>query len=336
MATIYEVSKLAGVSLATVSRVINNSSSVKEKTREKVYTAMQQLSYRPNPVAKSLASNRSDCVGVVVSELQGAFYGGIMTGIESVMRKADKHIIVTASHYDAQKEIEDIEFLVDRNCDALVLHVEAVSDEYLINLSKGSVPIIVLNRRIPEIADRCISLDNERGGYLATRFMIDNGHRDIVYVSGPLRKEDARDRLAGHKRALKENHLFFEDAYFYEGDYLQTGGSKGLQHFIDNDISFTAVICANDEMATGAMTTAREHGLDIPNDLSVCGFDDVIFSAYTFPKLSTIHYPISDMGEMAAYAILKSVYKRDGPPIINVFQPNLVERNSVVQRALTN
>ena len=218
MATIYEVSKLAGVSLATVSRVMNKSSNVSEKTREKVTAAMEQLGYRPNAVAKSLASNRSNCIGVLVSELHGPFYGAMMGGIESEFRVADKHIVVTASHAELEREKEDIDFLISRNCDALLLHVEAVSDEYLINLSKGKTPIFILNRTVPGLEDNCICLDNEMGGYLATKAILEHGHKDIVYISGPKWKADAQERLAGHHKALKEFKIPSQD----EREFLAT------------------------------------------------------------------------------------------------------------------
>jgi LacI family transcriptional regulator len=130
MATIYEVSKLAGVSLATVSRVMNNNANVSDATRKKVTLAMEELGYRPNSIAQSLASNCSNSAGLLVSELKGPFYGPMMSGIENTLRKQGKHVIITAGHSDAEREQQGIEFLISRNCDALILHVEAVSDEY--------------------------------------------------------------------------------------------------------------------------------------------------------------------------------------------------------------
>lgn len=334
MATIYEVSKLAGVSLATVSRVMNKSSNVSEKTREKVTAAMEQLGYRPNAVAKSLASNRSNCIGILVSELHGPFYGAMMGGIESEFRVADKHIVVTASHAELEREKEDIDFLISRNCDALILHVEAVSDEYLINLSKGKTPIFIINRLVPGLEDNCICLDNELGGYMATRKILEAGHKDLVYISGPKWKADAQERLKGHHRALKEFNIEYSADREYFGNYLQTGGSAGIKHFIEKGQKFTAVVCANDEMATGAMATAREHDLHIPQDISVMGFDDVIFSSYTYPKLTTIKYPIWDMGVMAARMVMKLVYKQTQKPVKTLFDPDLIERESI--RSITD
>ena len=146
MATIYQVSELAKVSLATVSRVMNGNAKVSDKTREKVLLAMKELGYRPNSIAQSLASSRGNSIGLLVSELHGAFFGEMMAGVESELRSAGKHIIVTTGHSIEEKEKEGIEFLISRNCDAIILHVEAVSDEYLEELSKGKTPIFIISR----------------------------------------------------------------------------------------------------------------------------------------------------------------------------------------------
>ena len=330
MATIYEVSKLAGVSLATVSRVMNNNTPVKESTRRKVLDAMAQLDYRPNSIAQSLASNRSNSIGVLVSELHGPFYGAMLTGIEAEFRAAGKHVIITAGHSDLATEQDGIEFLKSRNCDALILHVEAVSDDYLLALAAAETPFVLLNRHIPAIADRCISLNNELGGYLATRHLLQQGHRKIAYIAGPMWKTDARDRYHGHQRALAEYQLTADPALFFEGDFRETGGSKGLESLLKTGKTFSALVCANDEMASGAITAARELGLNIPQQLSVMGYDNVNFAYYTYPKLSTIDYPISAMGQMAARWVLREVYQYDGNEVQQVFEPALISRDSVL------
>ena len=184
MVTIKQVSELAGVSSATVSRVINNTGTVKEKTRQQVLDAMEKLGYRHNVIAASLASNKTHTVGYVVPELHGSFFGAMMAGSEKVLRQANKHMFIVAGHSDEALEKKEIEALLSRRCDALILHVEAVSDEYLIDLASQSVPIVVVNRYIEAIGEKCISLDNVLGGYLATRHLIDLGHTDIAYAAG--------------------------------------------------------------------------------------------------------------------------------------------------------
>lgn len=332
MATIYEVSKLAKVSLATVSRVINNNSRVSDKTRQKVTDAMDELGYRPNSIAQSLASNRTNSVGILVSELHGPFFGQMMAGIESELRAAGKHVIITTGHSEEDKEKEGIDFLISRNCDAIILHVEVVSDEFLINLCKGDTPIYLMSRYVDEISDRCISLDNEIGGYLATQSIIEQGHTEIAYISGPQFKADAKSRFEGHKRALSENNITFKKNLYFEGDFKETGGSDGLNYFIKNNQVFTALVCANDEIASGAITYAREQGLTLPYELSIIGFDNIIFAQHTYPKLTTIDNPVHLMGHMAAKLVLKDTYQHKNIDIKHSFEPSLITRDSVISK----
>jgi len=328
MATIYEVSELAGVSLATVSRVMNKNAKVSDKTRIKVEVAMKELGYRPNSIAQSLASSRSNSIGILVSELHGPFFGQMMAGIESELRAAGKHVIITTGHSEEDKEKDGIEFLIGRNCDALIIHVEAVSDDYLIELSKGKTPIFLISRHIEDLKENCISLDNELGGYLATKKLVEQGHKNIAYISGPQFKADASNRLVGHKRALAEYDIQFYEDLLYIGDFKETGGSEGLKHFIDKKLTFSAVVCANDEMASGVLKYAREHGFELPEQLSIMGYDNVIFANYLYPKLTTIDNPINEMGHMAAKLVLKNVYQKK-LDIKHIFEPSLVNRNSV-------
>ncbi|MEP1743496.1 MAG: LacI family DNA-binding transcriptional regulator [Kangiellaceae bacterium] len=330
MATIYEVSELAGVSLATVSRVMNKNARVSEKTRDKVLAAMKELGYRPNTIARSLASNRSDSVGILVSELRGLFYSQMMSGIEEVLRASEKHVIIAAGHSEEAEEIDGIEFLIGRRCDALILHVESVSDEYLIDLAKGSIPVVLINRHIPEIADRCISLDNELGGYMSAKALLEKGHRKIAYISGPLWKHDASERFKGHKRALKEYGATYSERLFFEGDYSEKAGVNGLSHLLKQGEDFTGLVCANDYMASGAMTMAREEKLQLPEQLSIVGFDNIIFAAHLYPKLSTINYPLGRMARATAHWVLKNVYKQKNlAEIQNLFEPEFIARDSI-------
>ena len=328
MATIYQVSELAGVSLATVSRVMNNNARVSEATRNKVLAAMEQLGYRPNSIAQSLASNRSNSVGILVSELHGPFYGEMLSGIENECRSAGKHVIIAAGHSEEASEKDGIEFLISRSCDALILHVEAVSDDYLIKLASGNMPIVLINRFIPRLANNCISLDNELGGYLATKQLLQQGHTQLAYMAGPMWKSDAKDRYHGHLRAMAEHGLNFNPALLAEGDFQDSSGSACMQQLLVKNITFTALICANDEMAAGAMEVARTHGLNVPQDLSIVGFDNLILARYIYPKLTTIDYPIGEMGRMAARWVLKNIYQQQALQLKNVFEPVLVCRDS--------
>ena len=334
MANIYEVAELAGVSLATVSRVINNpDGKVTAKTRQKVLEAMKTLGYQPNSIAQSLATRSSNSVGVLVSELHGPFFGTMLSVIEETLRAAGKFVLVAAGHSKEEQEREGIRFLVSRNCDALIVHVEALPDKVLIEHNAKATPIVVVNRKVRGITDRCFSLNNEIGGYLAAQSLLSLGHRKIAYISGPLNWLDAQQRLEGHKRALAEAGVKFDPRLLHEGDYHETGGSDALNNLFAKGLTFSAVVCANDEMAAGAMAAAHDRGMRLPEELSIVGFDDAPISRYVYPKLSTVHYPIADMSRMAARWVLKNVYNQGELDAQRVFQPNFVQRHSTSKPA---
>ncbi|MBB6095799.1 LacI family transcriptional regulator [Povalibacter uvarum] len=333
MANIYEVAELAGVSLATVSRVINPGAKVSDKTRQKVLAAMKQLGYRPNSIAQSLATRSSNTVGVLVSELHGPFFGAMLSAIEETLRANGKFVLVAASHSKEELEAEAIKFLVGRNCDALIAHIEALPDKFIVEHNKKSAPLVVLNRKVRGLADRCFSLNNELGGYLAAQSLLQLGHRNIAYISGPLDFVDAQQRLLGHKRALTEAGVTFDDRLLHEGDYHETGGSDALNDLFNQGVKFSAVICANDDMAAGAMAAAHDRGLRLPEELSIVGFDDSPIARYVYPKLSTVHYPIADMSHMAARWVLRNVYQQSSLEVQQAFEPRYIARDSVSRPA---
>lgn len=331
MTTIYEVSKQAGVSLATVSRVINKNSAVSPKTREKVILAMNELGYRPNTIAQGLASNRSNSIGVLVSQLDSPFFGEMMVGVEDELRRVGKQVLFAAGHNLESMEKESIEFLQSRFCDGLIIHSEQTSDEYVLALNNAKAPVVLVNRMIPSIKDKCIILNNHKGGYIAGQFAVENGHSDIVYLAGPKNKADTCERLTGFKQALEDaNQPLSEDRILF-GDYTENSGSDCVTTLFNNKTKVTMLVCANDEMASGAMKQSRAFGLDIPSDLSIMGYDNTSFTKYLYPELTTIENPIGLMGKMAAKLILNLAYGQKHT-IQNQFEPKLIIRQSVCKR----
>ena len=330
MPTIYQVAERAGVSLSTVSRVLNGKASVNKVLKERVEKAVKELNYRPNSVARSLANNRTDSVGVLVPELNAPFFGDLMQAVESTLRAADKHVIISVGRNCLETEKDAVEFLISRNCDALIMHAEALSDEYLLELNQSKLPVALVNRQVEGLPEACTSLDNEKGGYLATRHLLELGHKDIAYISGPTDKCDASLRLEGHKRALSEAGLPINPQLIFNGDYSEEDGKIGLLELMARDVPFTALVGANDWMASGAISCARDLGMSLPHDLSVVGFDDVVFAHHVFPRLTTVSNPIAEMAEMSAKYILNKVYGQANNVQL-YFEPSLVVRESTVK-----
>ena len=329
MATIKDVSQRAHVSPATVSRVINGGNGVSDVTRAAVLAVIDELGYQPNAFARSLATNRSGGIGVVVSEVSSAVYGGILQGIESVAERHDMHLLVSSGHARVERERKAFEFLRHRRRDALILQRDGAADAEVVAWSRGRVPIIVVGRRIEELADRCVFLDNVAGGELATRHLLDRGHRRIAHIGGLATIRDARDRLLGYRRALAEHGVSFDPSLVVEGGFVEEGGQRAMQALLANGRAFTGVFAANDQSAAGAMRSLRDAGLRVPEDVSVVGFDDTLLAHYLVPSLTTVRQPLREMGQAAATLALARLGIAAGEEVTLRFEPVLVERESV-------
>ncbi|TVR92264.1 MAG: LacI family transcriptional regulator [Trueperaceae bacterium] len=329
MATIREVSRLAGVSIATVSRVLNGASTVAHPTRERVLAAIATLGFKPNAFARGLATNRSGGIGVTVNEISSPYFGAFIRGVEQVVRAEGIHMMVSSGYATAALERASVDFLLERRCDGLIVQSDALDDEALIELARdGDTPVVVFGRSVAEIGSSCVVLDNELGGSLATEHLLRHGHRHIGHIAGPLSYADARDRLMGYRRALVAAGIAFDDRYVVESTFLEEGGAEAAAHLLERAPDLTAIFVANDQMAAGAMRTLRETGHAVPDDISIIGYDDVFLARYLTPTLTTVRQPLVEMGRAAADLLLERL---DGErrEVVHRFDPELVERQSV-------
>lgn len=330
MATIRDVAKLANVSVSTVSRVINNNCKVASEKRNLVLKAMKKLGYKPNTFAQSLVTNKSNSIGMILGDMSGWFPGSMVKGVEQIIGNTGMHLIVCNGHAKAQMERNAIDFLVDRRCDALIAHIDSLSDEELVEISRQyQTPIILINRYIHELSDHCVSLKNELGGKLATEHLIQQGHSDIACITGPLRKADSRERLQGYRNVLENNKIPYREELIIEGDYLEEGGYKATKRLLDRTGNFTAVFFGNDNMAIGGLNALREAKLGVPEDVSIIGFDNALMSSYVTPKLTTVEMPITKMAQSAARLALAFSNETPYADIQKEFIPRLINRESV-------
>jgi LacI family transcriptional regulator len=333
MATIREVSRLARVSPATVSRVLNGTTPVAPVTRKRVLEAVAALAYTPNAFARGLATNRSGGIGVTVNEVSSPYFGAFIAGVEQVAREEGLHLMVSSGFAEAEAEHASIEFLFGRRCDGLVVQAEGLPDDDLIDLVRsGPAPVVVFGRSVAEIEDACIVMKNEPGGALATQHLLEFGHRRIGHVAGPLSYPDARDRLHGYRRAIEAAGLVYDERCVVESNFLEEGGAKATARLLERVPELTAIFFANDQMAAGGMRTLHESGRDVPGDISVVGFDDVFLAQYLTPTLTTVRQPLVDMGRSAAHLLLARL-GHDRREVVHRFDPELVERQSVARVA---
>lgn len=241
MITIKDVSELAQVSQATVSRALNGHSTVKEANRIKVFAAIEKLGYKPNAFAQALATRRSNSIGMLVGSLKGPFYGPLMHNAEDTVYKKNMHLIVTSGQESREKERESIRFLQSKRVDGLIIHSDSLSDDELIKIARESTPTIVLNRYIPELSNQCICINNEFGGYIATKYLLECGHSKIACITGELSKIDSRDRLQGYRNALAEHAIQYDEHLVIEGHFELHGNHQTVRRLLDRNQQISAI-----------------------------------------------------------------------------------------------
>ena len=300
MASIKDVAELAGVSKATVSRVLNNTGQIREETRARVNRAMEKLSYRPSPLAKSLATASSNTVGLVVTSYRGHFYSELMAEVQEEMELQGKFLLVSRGKRSRDSEREAIQKLQDMYCDGLILHTRNLFDEELVDLAKSSTPFVVLDREVKGLEDRSIVYEHTQAGRMAVEHLLEKGHKKIACIAGPRNRMTAELRFAGYAQALQDHGIAVDESLVAEADYDRAGGYRAMADIIARQPDITAVYSCSEEMTVGAFDLFRERGLTVPQDISIISFDSVSLCTMLTPQVSTVHFPIKEMADESA------------------------------------
>ncbi|ROV57676.1 LacI family DNA-binding transcriptional regulator [Vibrio ponticus] len=329
MATIKDVARESGVSVATVSRVINKSPKASAASIEAVNNAMRKLGYRPNAAARALVSQSTNTVGVLVSDVSDPFFGTLVKAVDHVAHENGKHTLIGNGYHSANEERKAIELLINSRCDALVIHSKGLSNQELIGYANEVKGLVIINRHIPEIADRCISLDNVKGAYLATEYLIRHGHRNIACIASAHSIEDTEQRIRGYQQALEDHNIKLPKTYIEYGTPDGDGGEDAMTSLLTKSLPITAIVAYNDNMAAGALVILEENCIDVPSKISIIGFDDGLIARYVHPRLTTIRYPIQMMAEKATRLALQLAQDKPVESEPLQFSPTLVRRMSV-------
>lgn len=332
MITIRDVARQAGVSVATVSRVLNNSALVSPDTRDVVMKAVTQLGYRPNANAQALATQVSDTIGVVVMDVSDAFFGALVKAVDTVAQQHQKYVLIGNSYHEAEKERHAIEVLIRQRCSALIVHSKALSDAELSDFMQHIPGMVLINRIVPGFAHRCVGLDNVSGALMATRMLLNHSHQRIGYLSSNHGIEDDDMRREGWSKALQEQGIIAPDSWVGSGSPDMQGGEAAMVELLGRNLGLTAVFAYNDSMAAGALTTLKDNGIVVPQHLSLIGFDDIPISRYTDPQLTTVRYPVMSMAKLATELALLGAAGKLDREATHCFMPTLVRRHSVAQR----
>jgi LacI family transcriptional regulator len=304
--TIYDVAREAGVSMATVSRVVNGNPNVKPATRKKVLDVIRQLGYRPNAVARGLASKKTTTVGVIIPDISNLFYAELSRGVEDIAAMYHYNIIICNSDLRKEKELELIETLFEKQVDGLLFLGGEVTDAHRELFAGAQVPVVLAATRDERKELPFVTIDQIQAAKEATSVLVHEGHETVAFISGPLTDSvNGYPRYLGYKEALEENGLPFDERFVRLGNYRYRSGYEAMRTLLSENERVTAVFAASDEMAVGAIHAAQDLGRSIPGDLSVIGFSDIPLATQVRPLLSTVAVPMYDIGAVAMRLLTK-------------------------------
>lgn len=330
MATITDVSRRAGVSRSTVSRVVADNGYVSDEKRRAIEQAIAELGYRPNTLAQALRSQRSNMIGVVVVDVGTTYFANMVYGLQRASRAAGKSLMVSSGYADRDEEAKAVIELVDRSSDGLVLYLEnQLRPDALEIIRKAQIPVVMVGRDAGLDAPGLVTIDNIGGAASAIRFLLDRGHRHIVHLSGQPTHGDTIARLEGIGVALRQHGMSMDDIHVVNGDYSEQFGYRAANELLASGRQFTAIFAGSDDIAAGTLMALREAGRRVPDDVSVIGFDDSFHARHLWPALTTVKQPLDSLGQAVAEQIIKLMSDPKAGPLRTTIGTTLVRRDSV-------
>jgi LacI family transcriptional regulator len=325
MATLREISKKIGISIATISRVINGAENVSEETRKKVLKALQEYHYQPPQVARKKLHY---LVGIIVPNLLGNHYNMISESIELELSKHGYDSFVTSTHLLLNKEIEILEQFFSRRVDGIIICTTKNDDKHIEKLIRSAIPVVAVDRNDSDINVDTVGIDNYHSAYMAMKYLYNKGHRDIIFVSGEREYYSAKIR---EKAVLDFSKKYNINLKVLEGNFEFEGGYNSIKKYLEkNGKDFSAIFFINDQVALGGARAIYEAGYSIPDDISIIGFDNDNYSKYLYPPLTTIHQPRKEMGENAAKLLVERIEGKGSKVKRKIILPTkIIERNSV-------
>lgn len=326
---IQEVAKEAGVSPSTVSRALNGFPGISEKTRERIVEIARKLNYRPNYRGQILTTQSTKNIGLLITDITNPFFPELVMGAEEYASKSGYTVLLGNTSESEEKETNYLDFFSRGPVDGIIISASRVSNEHIIMLAEDGLPIVVINRTLEHPKVSYVSTDMEKGGYLATMHLLRLGHSKIAFINGPKHSEVSQRRLEGYKKALKEAGVDYNSDLISFNVPVSESGYKEAIKLLCTGEAPTAIFTYNDVMAFGVIRAAKELGIKIPEELSVVGFDDIFFSSFTDPPLTTIRQLKEELGRMAVELLFKLM---EGERESLLIEPELIIRNTTSRR----
>lgn len=328
MATIHDVAHNAGVSATTVSRYLNNRIELPPATTARIDAAIAKLDYRPNLLAKRLSTGKSEAIGLVIPEIREPFFAELASAVEDEAERHGYTIFMSSTRGDRRREIECLNRLHDRHVDGLVMMTNTPDDGTLAALIDQRKNVVLIDEDIPNASVPRVFVDNEPGAYRATRYLIDAGHKEIAYLSGPERLFSVEERRAGFLRAMKEAGVPVRPELMRGGSFSPDLARAAALTMLDLDRPPTAIFGSSDYLAIGALRAIRQRGLRVPDDISLIGFDDMPLTDLFDPPLTAIRQPVDLLGR-TGFQRLYALMNGKRPPKLTRLPVELIERQSV-------
>ena len=331
--TIKDVAKQAGVSISTVSRVINDSKPVTDEVKQKVLDVIKETGYIPNPLARSLVTKKSQLIGVIVPEVSDSFVNEILNGIEEVAKMYDYEILLANTYSDKEQELKSINLLRAKQVEGIVMICWKVEEEHISYIQNCGIPATYISKTARDYDIHTVSINNKEATYDMTKYLIDKGHEDIAFIMTS--KDDTvleMERLSGYEKALMDSNINVNKEFIKYGETTYEAGYESMKELLDEGKVPHAAFVTGDEAAIGAMNAICDAGYKVPEDISVAGFNDVKIAKIYRPKLTTVHQPLYDMGAVAIRMVIKMINKEILESKKIELPYKIVERESVISR----
>ncbi|MBM7622545.1 LacI family DNA-binding transcriptional regulator [Sporohalobacter salinus] len=327
--TIKDIAKKAGVSIATVSRVLNDKPDVSEDTKKEIQSIINELGYNPSGVARGLVLSQTYTIGLIIPDISNPFFPAVARGVEDEAKKSGYSVIFCNTDNNKKDEKEAIQLMKNKKVDGIILSLSIHNKQELKSLKENGFPVVQIDRKIPDSALAAVTIDNVLSGYRAVEYLVKLGHKSLGHITGDLNTKTAQDRLKGFKQATKELEAVYKNEWILEGDYSKKAGYEGMKTILKQDERPEAVFIANDLMALGAYEAVYNYGLEIPDDISIIGHDDIEVASIVKPELTTIVQPKYQLGVEAAKILIKQIENEDLADRKEiVLDPELVVRDS--------
>lgn len=324
-----DIANLAKVSTSTVSHVINNDRYVSPSIREKVELAIKQLNYIPSAIARSLKSNKTYTVGMLITTSSNPFYSEVVKGVENSCYERGYNLILCNTEGDHQRMLDNFEHLLQKRVDGLLaMCTETQSIPQQIFDRYPKLPMVIMDWS--PFNDVCDTIQDNSfyGATIAMQYLVDQNYQRIACITGPLNNTQAQFRLQGYRTALKEANLPIIEGYEVQGDFQFASGVTAMQNLLNLPILPQAVFCSNDAMAIGAYQALYQNGLEVGKDIAIIGYDDIEIAQYMTPPLTTIHQPKKELGQLAVEMLLNRFLNPSQSPQTIKLKPKLIKRQS--------